>query len=97
MINFENGGQAAEFNTEEGMSLAVAYLEDPASVPCPSCGPGTMEVVCFLDARQMEEGIVTPTSPDDDYTVVLYCHECGRAAALDLSRSESSPEGREAA
>ncbi|MEX0890655.1 MAG: hypothetical protein WEB88_00700 [Gemmatimonadota bacterium] len=97
MINFENGGQAAEFDTEEGMSLALGYLEDPSAVPCPRCGPDQVEVVCFLDAGRMEEGVVTPTSPDDDYTVVLYCHGCGRAAALDLSRSGSSREGREAA
>lgn len=97
MINFENGGQAAEFDTQEGMALAVSYLEDPAAVPCPRCGPDTMEVVCFLDARQMEQGVVTPIAPDDDYTVVLYCHECGRAAALDLSRSHTSAEDREAA
>jgi hypothetical protein len=52
--------------------------------------------VCYLDARSMEEGTVVPTSPDEDYTVVLYCHGCGRAAALDLSRDEQQ-EGREAA
>jgi hypothetical protein len=36
----------------------------------------------------MEKGRVVPTAPDDDYTVVLYCHACGRAAARDLSREE---------
>jgi predicted RNA-binding Zn-ribbon protein involved in translation (DUF1610 family) len=81
-------GTAPEFDTEEGLSLALSYLEDPSSVPCPKCGDGQIEVVCYLHARSMEEGRVVPTSPDNDYTVVLYCHGCGRAAALDLSRDE---------
>jgi hypothetical protein len=54
-------------------------------------------VICFLDANSMESGSVVPTTPEDDYTVVLYCHGCGRAAALDLSRDEQREEGREAA
>ena len=96
-------GAAREYDTTEGMSLALSYLENPASVPCPRCGPDTIEVVCYLDARSMEQGDVIPAAPDDDYTVVLYCHECGRAAALDLSRdaeddgSHGTREDREAA
>jgi hypothetical protein len=88
-------GSAPEFDMEEGLSLALAYLEDPSDVPCPRCGPGKMEVICYIDARSMERGNVVPTSPEDDYTVVLYCHGCSRAAALDLSRDER--EDREAA
>lgn len=91
-------GTAREFDTDEGLSLALSYLEDPSNVPCPKCGPDTIEVVCYLDARSMEDGTVIPAQPDRDYTVVLYCHECGRAAALDLSRdAEDNGEGREAA
>ena len=90
-------GTAREFDTEEGLSLALSYLEDPSAVPCPKCGPGTIEVVCYLDARSMEQGNVIPASPDRDYTVVLYCHQCGRAAALDLSRDEDETADREAA
>lgn len=89
-------GNAPEFNMEEGLSLALAYLEDPSNVPCPQCGPGRMEVICYLDARSMERGAVVPTSPEEDYTVVLYCHGCSRAAALDLSRDDHA-EDREAA
>jgi hypothetical protein len=88
MSDYRKPGTAPEFDTEEGLSLALSYLEDPSAVPCPKCGPDTVEVVCYLDARHMEKGRVVPTAPDDDYTVVLYCHECGRAAALDLSRDE---------
>lgn len=88
-----------EFDMSEGLALAVAYLDDPSDVPCPTCGPGQMEVVCYLDAHAIESGDVTPASPDGDYTVVLYCHKCGRAAALDLSRGggQDRAENREAA
>jgi hypothetical protein len=84
-----------EFDMDDGLALALAYLDDPSDVPCPRCGPGTIEVVAFLDAAGMSRGSAIPIAPDGDYTVVLYCHECGRAAALDLSRE--SDEGKEAA
>jgi hypothetical protein len=90
MSEFKKPGTAPEFDTEEGLSLALSYLEDPSDVPCPRCGGGVIEVVCYLDAGSMEKGRVVPTSPEDDYTVVLYCHGCGRAAALDLSREEQN-------
>lgn len=92
-------GNAQEYDTEEGLSLALAYLEDPGDVPCPRCGPGTMEVVCYLDAHSMEEGRIETIPPEEDYTVILYCHECGRAAALDLSRDgdEDAAANEEAA
>ncbi|HEX6693658.1 MAG TPA: hypothetical protein VF035_03030 [Longimicrobiales bacterium] len=104
MAEQKKPGAAREYDTDEGLSLALSYLEDPANVPCPRCGPDTMEVVCYLDAHSMEQGDVIPAAPDDDYTVVLYCHECGRAAALDLSRDAedtgddtAADENREAA
>ncbi|HET9984067.1 MAG TPA: hypothetical protein VFQ38_10790 [Longimicrobiales bacterium] len=97
MLEHEGPGGPREFDMAEGLALALAYLEDPSDVPCPRCGPGQMEVVCYLDARSIERGSIEPTSPDGDYTVVLYCHDCGRAAALDLSRGEAEEEGREAA
>jgi len=95
----EQDGSAREFDMSEGLALAVSYLEDPSDVPCPTCGPGQMEVVCYLDAHAIESGDVTPAAPEGDYTVVLYCHKCGRAAALDLSRGggHDRAEDREAA
>jgi DNA-binding transcriptional LysR family regulator len=96
MSEFHTPASPPEFDMEEGLALALSYLENPSDVPCPRCGPGRIEVVCYLDARCMEEGTVIPTAPENDYTVVLYCHGCGRAAALDLSR-EDRQEGREAA
>jgi hypothetical protein len=96
MSEFTTPGSAAEFDMEEGLALALSYLEDPSDVPCPRCGPDQIEVVCYLDARSIEKGVVIPTKPDHDYTVVLYCHGCSRAAALDLSRDEEQ-RNREAA
>ena len=84
-----------EFDAQDGMALARAYLEDPSNVPCPRCGPNLIEVIAFLDARRMEYGAAVPTAPEGEYTVILYCHGCGRAAALDLSRDEG--EWRDAA
>lgn len=81
-----------EFDMQDGLALALSYLEDPSNVPCPHCGPDTIEIVAFLDAKSMERGAAVPTKPDGDYTVVLYCHNCGRAAALDLSRGEGGEE-----
>jgi len=94
MSESTNTGKAPEFDMEEGLALALSYLENPADVPCPRCGPDLMEVVCYLDARSMEKGTVVPIAPEQDYTVVLYCHGCGRAAALDLSRDEQEEESR---
>lgn len=76
---------APEFSSAEGLALALNYLNDPSDVPCPSCGPGTMEVIAYLDADGMQDGVVRASEPEGDYTVVLYCHDCKRAAALDLS------------
>ena len=92
MAQMEKPGQTPEFDMEEGLALALSYLENPADVPCPRCGPDQIEVVCYLDARSMERGAVVPAAPEHDYTVVLYCHGCGRAAALDLSRDEQQDE-----
>ena len=96
MSEYKTPASPPEFDMQEGLELALSYLENPSDVPCPRCGQGHIEVVCYLDARSMEEGTVIPISPERDYTVVLYCHGCGRAAALDLSRQDRQ-EGREAA
>lgn len=74
-----------EFDNAEGLSLALNYLNDPSDVPCPTCGPETMEVVAYLDVDGIQAGEVRPSEPDGQYTVVLYCHACKRAAALDLT------------
>lgn len=86
--------QRGEFSSAEGLALALNYLSDPADVPCPTCGPGTMEVVAYLDARSIQDGLVRAAAPDGEYTVVLYCHACKRAAALDLS-PDQRPDQRD--
>lgn len=87
---FENTpGSDTEFTTQDGLALALSYLEDPSDVPCPRCGPGTVEIVCYLDSSSVDLGKALPTSPDRDYMVVLYCHGCARAGAVDLSGAGS--------
>lgn len=88
-------GTAREYDMNEGLALAVSYLEDPSGVSCPRCGAGTIEVVCYLDGHSLQRGRMVTTPPHDDYTVVLYCHGCGRAAALDLSRDARGRDGEE--
>ena len=92
MGKWKEKGGPAEFDMQDGLALALSYLDDPSSVPCPTCGPEAIEVVAFLEARSIERGSVVPTVPEGDYTVVLYCHGCGRAAALDLSREDEEED-----
>lgn len=79
---------SGEFNMKEGVDLALSYLNNPSDIPCPRCGPKKIEVVCYLNSSSIEAGSFTSTSPDGNYTVILYCHGCNRAAALDLSKEE---------
>ena len=88
MGNLKDLGEPAEFDMQDGLALALAYLDDPSSVPCPKCGPEAIEIVAYVEAQSIERGSVVPTNPEGDYTVVLYCPGCGRAAALDLSRDQ---------
>lgn len=92
MSEFRKPDMVPEFDTAEGLTLALSYLEDPSNVPCPRCGPDMVEMVCYLDARGMEKGKIVPIAPDDDYTVVLYCRSCERAIAIDLSREDGNEE-----
>lgn len=73
-----------EYSAAEGLSLTLAYLEDPSDVACPACGPDQIEVVGFVDANTLESGTPQQISPDSDYAVILYCHGCERGAALHL-------------
>jgi hypothetical protein len=77
------------YSPEEISALSRHYINDPSNVPCPKCGPRTIEVVCFLDTEAMQRGAAIQVSPDRTYTVMLYCHCCGRSAALDLCRAQS--------
>jgi len=74
-----------QFTAQDGLSLALSYLEDPSNVPCPHCGPDTIEVVAYVDSEALEYKELKPAPPEDRYTVILWCHGCRRMAALDLS------------
>ena len=39
MAEYKKPGTAREYDMEEGLALAVSYLEDPSSVPCPKYIP----------------------------------------------------------
>lgn len=84
------------WSSADGLALTLAYLEDPSSVPCPSCGADTVEVVDYVTPDSLGEGLPVRTAPEDDYAVILYCHACERAAAIRL-RQGPDPEHREAA
>ena len=74
-----------EFSPAEGLSLTLGYLEDPSNVECPTCGYDSIEIVGYVDADSLDAGEPQATSPDSDYSVILFCHGCERAAALHLS------------
>ncbi|MCI0435877.1 MAG: hypothetical protein L0271_19875 [Gemmatimonadetes bacterium] len=95
----ENGSEtrrSGPYTSSEGLSLTLAYLEDPSSVECPRCGPGHIEIVGYADPERIGAGEVVLISPDDNYSVLLYCHRCTRAAALHLTFRQRH-ENREAA
>jgi hypothetical protein len=84
------------FDTAEGLSLAVSYLDDPSSVECPRCGPGRMQVVTYLDAQALHEGERIEASPDGDYAVILYCRGCRQGAALTFEAPPPAEDRRAA-
>lgn len=78
------------YSTAEGLELALTYLDDPSNVTCPRCGPGTMEVLGYLRPDSMQGGVMVAAVPEGDYTVVLYCHGCACAAALDFNPASAT-------
>ena len=81
----------------DGLALTLAYLEDPSSVPCPTCGSETVEVIDFVDPASIGNRPPVRVSPEGDYAVILYCHGCERAAAIRLSQDPRGGDHREAA
>jgi hypothetical protein len=96
MADWRNANPTRQFSALEGLALTLSYLEDPASVSCPCCGPGLIEVIGFVDPPSLDAGEPRPVAPENDYTVILFCHGCTRAAAIYLSYRERH-ESREAA
>jgi hypothetical protein len=88
--------EQAPYTALEGLSLTLGYLDDPSDVECPSCGPGHIEILGYVDPAALSEGVLRMIEPEDDYSVLLRCHKCERAAALHLTYREHR-ENREAA
>lgn len=89
-------GKRPEYDTAEGLSLAVSYLDDPSAVDCPRCGPGRIQVVAYLDPVALAEGRQEPALPEGDYTVILYCHGCRQGAALSFGPATTGEDRRAA-
>jgi hypothetical protein len=70
------------FADSEALELLVAYRKDPSDVPCPTCGPDTMEVLAFIEPEIDAEGFASMTQPEGDYAAALYCHRCERAIGI---------------
>ncbi len=96
MDNAKPAGSRPEFDTAEGISLAVSYLDNPSDVVCPRCGPNHIEIVAYLDAEALKRGRRVATSPEGSYAVVLFCRSCEQGAALSF-RPAPPEEGRQAA
>jgi hypothetical protein len=80
------------YSQGDNILLTRSYLDDPSNVKCPSCGAGTIEVVDYVDPATVNKN-PRQVSPDNEYTVLLYCHRCERGAALHLSYRNRSGSG----
>jgi hypothetical protein len=70
------------FTDAEALELLMAYRKDPSSVPCPRCGPDTIEVLAFIEPEIDPNGYASVTDPEGDYAAALYCHDCQRAIGI---------------
>lgn len=83
---------ATPFDVRDASAMALEYLRDPSDVHCPTCGPGTVEVVAFLDPDALEAGRPIRTDPTGDYVVVLHCHGCRRASGLQIGHEDEGAD-----
>ena len=70
------------FGDAEALELLMSYRKDPSDVPCPSCGPDTIEVLAFIEPEIDANGFASMTEPEGDYAAALYCHKCERAIGI---------------
>jgi hypothetical protein len=70
------------FTDAEALELLLAYRRDPSSVPCPTCGPDSIEVLAFIEPDIDAEGLASITDPEGEYAAALYCHTCNRAIGV---------------
>jgi hypothetical protein len=70
------------FSDGEALELLMAYRKDPSDVPCPRCGPDTIEVLAFIEPEIDSNGFASVTDPEGEYAAALYCHTCKRAIGI---------------
>jgi hypothetical protein len=70
------------FTDAEALELLMAYRKDPSDVPCPLCGPETVEVLAFIEPQIDPNGFASVTEPEGEYAAALYCHKCFRAVGI---------------
>lgn len=70
------------FNDCEALLLLLAYQKDPSDVPCPQCGPDTVQVLAFVEPEIPPDGFASVTEPEGEYAAALYCRACTRAIGI---------------
>lgn len=71
------------FTSAEALELRVAYDHNPADVPCPTCGPGQIRVLAFIEPVDVgPDGIALARDPEGAYASALYCKKCRRAVGI---------------
>jgi predicted RNA-binding Zn-ribbon protein involved in translation (DUF1610 family) len=70
------------FSDPEALQLLMAYRKDPSNIPCPNCGPETIEVLAFIEPEIDSDGFASITDPEGDYAAALYCHSCEKAIGI---------------
>jgi|GEM_PF-1034871 hypothetical protein len=70
------------FTDAEALELLMSYRKDPSDVPCPLCGPNTIEVLAFIEPQIDPNGFASVTHPEGEYAAALYCHKCFRAVGI---------------
>jgi hypothetical protein len=80
------------FSDVEALELLLAYRRDPSNLPCPMCGPETIEVLAFIDPEIDPDGAASVTEPEGEYAAALYCHTCERAIGI-LAATQETGDG----
>jgi hypothetical protein len=70
------------FTDAEAVVLLMAYRKCPGDLACPKCGPGTVEVLSFIEPAIDAQGYATVKWPEGEYAAAVMCHGCKRAIGL---------------
>jgi hypothetical protein len=85
IANLEGGAlpqPKGPFSDAEALELLMGYRKDPSDVPCPRCGPDSIEVLAFIEPEIDPNGFASVTEPEGEYAAALYCHHCQRAIGI---------------